>query len=1010
VESPVLHIRLLGEVDLRRGDVPLPALESARAESLLAYLLIHRGAPQPRQRLAFLLWPDSTEAQARTNLRKVLHNLRRALPDADRFLDVTPRTLQWRPDALYQLDVADFETALAGAGDDTARLAAAVDAYTGDLVEGSYDEWLIEERERLSTLHLHALERLTTLLEERGVHDAALRYAERLLQRDPLREATCRQLMRLHDARGDRARALRLYHACSGALERELGVEPSAATRAVYEALLPAADEAVATAERPAALIGRAAERAQLTELWRASERGRAQLALVSGEPGIGKTRLVEELRAWCAHRGVVTAQARSYAAEGDLAYGPVAAWLRSDRLAARRGRLDPGRRAELARVLPELASHPQPPSDSEQRQRLFDALAHALHAAPAEPLLLVADDLQWADDETLQFLHYLVRAAPDAPLLVLATARREDMDDRAALTDLLRGLRALDRATEIELEPLSRAETGVLAERVAGRALDEPEAGRLYAETEGNPLFVVETLRAGGASPRVQAVLEARLAQLSAPAQELAQLAATIGRAFTSQLLAAASGADADALVRDLDELWRRRIVREQGADAYDFSHDKLREAAYAALSPARRRQLHLRVARALEREDAATQIAAHYDRAGAAREAAPWYARAAAEAQRMYANGEAIRLLERGLALLAQLPPSAERDEQELALLVALLVPLAAVQGAVAPRLIEAQRRVLALEGEPTSPLLRSVALTELTQGHFEEARSAGRELHARGERDGDAATLVEGHYVLGIAAFWQGEFQAAREQFVAAVERSRPDHRATHLERYGLDPKVICQSRLANALWFLGEREAAVAARDGALALAEEIGHPASIATALVFAALLAIELGDTDGLRDYASALRAREPEQHARAAVVAVASYEGHLAVLGGDHAAGLARIRRALDDARAAAHAPGSYACTARVLVEACAVVGDPRAGLATVDEVLAGVGGARLWDAELRRRRAEFLAALGTPADEVERELAHALRIATDQGALALAERVRGTLAERGVVQGPAP
>src|SRR5918999_2900456 len=107
-----LQVRLLGGFELRLGDTPLPPLESARAESLLTYLLIHRGAPQPRQRLAFLLWPDSSEPQARTNLRHVLHKLRRALPDADRYLDITARTLRWRPEAPFRLDLADLEAAL----------------------------------------------------------------------------------------------------------------------------------------------------------------------------------------------------------------------------------------------------------------------------------------------------------------------------------------------------------------------------------------------------------------------------------------------------------------------------------------------------------------------------------------------------------------------------------------------------------------------------------------------------------------------------------------------------------------------------------------------------------------------------------------------------------------------------------------------------------------------------------------------------------------------------------
>jgi len=143
MDPPVLRVRLLGGVELRPGAQALPALDSARGESLLAYLLLHRGAPQPRQRLAFLLWPDSTEQQAHTNLRKVLHNLRRALPDADRLIDIGPRTLQWRAAAPLWLDVEQFETALVGE-----RLEEAVETYGGELLEGRYDEWLLDERER----------------------------------------------------------------------------------------------------------------------------------------------------------------------------------------------------------------------------------------------------------------------------------------------------------------------------------------------------------------------------------------------------------------------------------------------------------------------------------------------------------------------------------------------------------------------------------------------------------------------------------------------------------------------------------------------------------------------------------------------------------------------------------------------------------------------------------------------------------------------------------------------
>ncbi len=334
--SSTLRIRLFGALDLRAGDAPLPPLDSARAESLLAYLLLQRDAPQPRQRIAFLLWPDSSEAQARTNLRHVLHNLRRALPDPDRVLAVTPRTLQWRPDGPYWLDVAAFTDLLRRAEGEAgeraeATLAEAVALYRGDLLAGSYDDWLLAERERLQRDYLAALQRLIELLAARGDEARAIPYAERLLRHDPLREESYRLLMRLHAARGERARALRVYHVCAATLERELGVAPSPPTRELYAALLPGPEHEPPAAGRPlperrGPLVGRGGEWERLTELWRAAAAGAPRLVLLSGEPGIGKTRLVEELRAWCAQRGAVTAVARSYPAEGVLAFGPVAA------------------------------------------------------------------------------------------------------------------------------------------------------------------------------------------------------------------------------------------------------------------------------------------------------------------------------------------------------------------------------------------------------------------------------------------------------------------------------------------------------------------------------------------------------------------------------------------------------------------------------------------------------------------------------------------------------------
>ena len=571
----VLRARLLGPMDLRFGERQLPPLDSARAESLLAYLLLHRDVPQPRQRLAFLLWPDSAEGQAQTNLRKVLHNLRRALPDADRLIEIGPRTLRWRPDAPLWLDVEQFERAAAGG-----RLEEAVQLYAGELLEGRYDEWLADERERLAGLHADALERLARQQEHDRRWPEAIRCAERLVAHDPLREESHRLLIELCQASGDRARAVRAYHACAATLERELGIAPSPGTRAAYESLI-AALPADATAPKgpPASLaaitgsgtkapstspfVGRVAEQARLAAVWGAAASGHAQLVLVTGEAGVGKTRLVEELRA---HAGAVTVEARAYPAEGPLAYGVAAAWLRSGPVAARLSRLERPQLTELARLLPELAAHvpPEPLPEAELRFRLFGAIARAVLAAGA-PLLLIADDVQWADPRSLGLIHYLMRVWPSARLLVAATARREELDEVHPLTGLTTALQALGRFSEIELDRLGREETALLAERVTGAPLDAAGLERLYEDSEGNPLFVVEALQpdAPAAAPKVQAVIAGRLARLSRPAAELASVAATIGRAFTVDLLAAVTVLDQQAFIGALDELWRRGIVR---------------------------------------------------------------------------------------------------------------------------------------------------------------------------------------------------------------------------------------------------------------------------------------------------------------------------------------------------------------------------------------------------------------------------------------------------------------
>ena len=349
-----LQIRLLGAVEIILDGRRLSAFNSLRLQRFLALIVLRR-VQQHRSRLAFELWPDSDERQARTNLRKLLHDFRHSLRDIGEFVEIDNETVRWIPTGPTEVDVLRFRDAIA-AGD--FELAARL--YSGDLLPACYDDWVLDERAKLRAEAYAALVRLTEEAAGRDNHQATIRHAQRIIDLEPTDEAAVRIQMEAHLALGDRAAALRCYHRYAEMLERDLAVAPGEAISAMYQRLRAGAPNRhevqgkdLPIAESP--FVGRDFEWNQLIEAWNTTRKGRAHLFLVTGEPGIGKSRLALELGSHVRADGHVVASARAYEAAGRPPWGPVVDLLRSDAIRSHIDTLDTVWRAELARLLPEL-------------------------------------------------------------------------------------------------------------------------------------------------------------------------------------------------------------------------------------------------------------------------------------------------------------------------------------------------------------------------------------------------------------------------------------------------------------------------------------------------------------------------------------------------------------------------------------------------------------------------------------------------------------------------------
>jgi DNA-binding SARP family transcriptional activator/predicted ATPase len=708
-----LRIALLGPPRVERDGAPIE-VDTRKAIALLAYLAMHPER-HGRDAVAGLLWPDYDTEHARGALRRTLSTLNKAVGPgwlaADRTTVGFARTSFW-------LDVAEFEALLAGRRDHghppedaclacAAPLAAAAGLHRGDFLAGfglrdstSFDDWQYFQAERLRRELAGTLERLA--MAQIGQHhwDEAVDAARRWLALDPLHEPAHRQLMRIYSWSGRRGAALRQFQACQRVLEEELGVEPLEETDAVHEAIQanrlppppdpappmpapgpplpgpPVGERSPRAAERPAVvhtppagpapLVGRAAELALALDAY-AAVGPDGRLVVIEGEAGIGKTRLADELAGHARSLGASVVRGRCYEEEAGVAYGPFIEGLRGV-LAAGPSLEGVPRHwlAEARRLLPELAEaypglpDPGPLDGPAAGRQFFEGVSQVLLAAAGGPVpgLLIVDDLQWADEASLDVLAYLVHRLEGRPLLVVACWRSEQVPADARLRRLAAETRRGGRGGVLELPRLDAAGVAELVNAVApGRA---GSAGLLHQRTEGLPFLVLEYLAAVGDDGELPALLPggardllaARVRGVGDAARQVLATAAVLGRSFDVDTARAASGRSDEEAVAALEELAARGLVHEVAGDVYDFGHGLVRDLVYQQTSLARRRLLHRRVGEALAaaargrrpQEPPAASIARHLELGGATAEAAGWHRLAGDQARAVFANREAL------------------------------------------------------------------------------------------------------------------------------------------------------------------------------------------------------------------------------------------------------------------------------------------------------------------------------------------------------------------------------
>jgi predicted ATPase/class 3 adenylate cyclase len=634
-------------------------------------------------------------------------------------------------------------------------------------------------------------------------------------------------------------------------------------------------------------LVGREEETSLLLRRWEQAKDGEGQIVLLSGEPGVGKSRLVRSFQE--SADGELGSRALYFCSPHfqTSALHPVIDQLERAFQFERRDTSE--RRLEkLDAVLNELGLPPQEHGSAlaallslpnngryprqqlgpqELRQRTFSALSAIFRARAAQgPLLIIVEDAHWIDPSTEEFLKLLVEDLRSTPTLLLVTHRPEYNP----------GFGEHAYTTVLSLNRLARRQSAALADEVAGKGLPSEVVDLIVAKTDGVPLFVEELTKtvldsgflteAGdkyeivgelpdlGIPSSLQDSLAARLDRLG-PAKELAQLAAAIGRSFGYELLSAVSGFDADHLLSLLDRLLEAELIYRRGRGAesvYEFKHVLVQEVAYESLLKSKRQQIHQRIAELLElrfpkmAEAQPEILAQHLTAAGRDVQAVEYWYRAGERASEHSANMEAIEHLNAGLALVREWTPDTNRSRRELELLTLLGPAIMATKGYGALAVKDTYDRAEAL-AEATQDqtqlfaVLFGLWLWHGVRAQFDQARSLAERLMALAKQLEDKGLLLQAHHAQWMTLYNHGDLHAVREHCEQGITLyDRAEHGAHAYMYGGHDPGVCCRGFLARVLWFQGSPDRAVAMSEDGLAVAAALGHPLTLTQAHCWAA--------------------------------------------------------------------------------------------------------------------------------------------------------------------------